>query len=138
MVSHRNSKTAAAARNSGHTTSACWLTRTARGDFATGHATGDIIVWALPGPDDLQPRVLAQLRVAPAPAQPLRSLQFVSGRHESLLVFGGQGEDQPDGLVLLPLPEPMLVGAWLDGHEARQTRLFFVFVLERGCCHIQA
>jgi hypothetical protein len=43
--------------------------------------------------------------------RPVESLQHVSmGRAEGLLVFGGGDEMQPDGLVLLPLPEPKLVG----------------------------
>jgi hypothetical protein len=43
--------------------------------------------------------------------RPVASLQHVSmGRAEGLLVFGGGDEMQPDGLVLLPLPEPKLVG----------------------------
>jgi hypothetical protein len=38
---------------------------------------------------------------------PVRSLTFVSGEaHDSLLVFGGQGQDQPEMLTLLPLPPP--------------------------------
>lgn len=100
-----NARAPAAARASGPISSACWLPRGARGDLVTGHAGGDINVWALPAQGELQPALLAQLRVAPAPARPVLALDYVAGRHESVLVFGGQAEDCPDGLVLLPLPE---------------------------------
>jgi hypothetical protein len=49
--------------------------------------------------------------------RPVASLQHVSmGRAEGLLVLGGGDEMQPDGLVLLPLPEPKLVGTQAHQH----------------------
>lgn len=89
------------------------------------------------GHEQLKPQLLERLRVVPRPAvrdsraksrkeknadasdtaaaaskgkfKPVHALQHVPGRTESLLVFGGGEEDKPDGLVLLPIPEPSLV-----------------------------
>lgn len=38
--------------------------------------------------------------------RPVKSLEFVAGATECLAVFGGNDVDRPDGLTLLPLPEP--------------------------------
>lgn len=50
--------------------------------------------------------------------RPVASLEFAAGAVECLVVFGGNEEDRPDGLTLLPLPEPAPVCA-----EAPCTRL---------------
>lgn len=42
--------------------------------------------------------------------RPVKSLEFVAGATECLVVFGGNNLDRPDGLTLLPLPEPTQVG----------------------------
>jgi hypothetical protein len=122
-----------------------------RGDFATGHSNGEILIWALPtdsnhhdqqqpeppaglkgkatamaaaaaaaaaaaigrgdkpqGP--LPPRLVSRLRVVQSStAQAVRALSYlvVDGR-ESLLALGGQEEDRPNGLTLLPIPQPPL------------------------------
>jgi hypothetical protein len=58
----------------------------------------------------LRGKTVQQQRQQPVRCRPIASLQQVSmGRAEGLLVFGGGDEMQPDGLVLLPLPEPKLV-----------------------------
>jgi hypothetical protein len=46
--------------------------------------------------------------------RPVKSLEFVAGAVECLAVFGGNEVDRPDGLTLLPLPEPTQVSlqAW--------------------------
>jgi hypothetical protein len=117
------------ARGSGNVTAACWIHNPKRGDFATGHEYGDVNIWALPaaaaaggggssstsaaaaaGEASLVPTLLVQLQVAPPPCRAIRSLQHVYGKHEQLLVWGGQDQDQPDGLVLLPLPKHHQVG----------------------------
>jgi hypothetical protein len=122
------------ARGSGNVTAACWLHNPKRGDFATGHEYGDVNIWAMPagaaggtpgaaaaGEANLVPTLLVQLQVAPPPCRAIRSLQHVYGKHEQLLVFGGQDQDQPDGLVLLPLPKHNQVrhgeadAVWLRG-----------------------
>lgn len=41
--------------------------------------------------------------------RPVASLAFAAGAVECLVVFGGNEEDRPDGLTLLPLPEPSQV-----------------------------
>lgn len=41
--------------------------------------------------------------------RPVASLDFVGGAVECLAVFGGNDVDRPDGLTLLPLPEPTQV-----------------------------
>jgi len=138
-------------------TAAAWLGGGVRGDFATGHANGEVLVWALPeaksGADEwngsgtgdsssrsqpprsvqqmregagaaggssalpaagaapLQPRLLSRLRVvqqsASAVVRSVVSMQYlVTGRKESLLVFGGQEVDRLDGLAVLTLPLP--------------------------------
>ncbi|KAI8474766.1 MAG: hypothetical protein J3K34DRAFT_490656 [Monoraphidium minutum] len=115
-------------------TAAAWLGGGPRGDFVTGHAGGDVLVWALPqgalsgvgaaqppdagvgagapggGDAPLQPRLLSRLRVvqpAGGAARAVRAVEFlVSGKKESLLVFGGQEADMPDGLAVLELPLP--------------------------------
>jgi hypothetical protein len=54
--------------------------------------------------------------------RPVASLQQVSmGRAEGLLVFGGGDEMQPDGLVLLPLPEPKLVSGQQGTRDCTQS-----------------
>lgn len=158
--------------DAGQMTAAEWLHGSSRGDFATGHANGDINVWSLVDRSSssggggvfstssssggggsnwqdadktkltqqlLHPQLLAQLRVTASgcPVQqrvssprrgraqrqplctesgrhkcrPVQSLHYVSmGNAEGLLVFGGGEEGQPDGLLLLPLPEQNMVG----------------------------
>lgn len=133
----------------GQVTAAAWLHNSSRGDFATGHASGNINIWSLSAgsdsssnstwqatasnmPEQQKPLLLEQLQVFPqsrprnsrvestkaSTAASSRSkgrcravltLQHVPGRTESLLVFGGGDVDKPDGLVLLPLPEPKVV-----------------------------
>lgn len=65
-------------------------------------------VWSLPSLDSLggesAPSVLTQIRVVQSNAEPIRSIKYVGGKRESLLVFGGQKEEEPDGLTLLQLP----------------------------------
>jgi hypothetical protein len=41
--------------------------------------------------------------------RPVTSLQFIAGAVECLCVFGGNDVDRPDGLTLVPLPEPTQV-----------------------------
>jgi hypothetical protein len=85
-----------------------------KGSFATGHVTGAVNVWALPqqggSEREQQPQLLVTLRVSEdPPCRPVRRLDYVLGKQEGLLVFGGQDEDRPDGLVLLPVPSIKLV-----------------------------
>lgn len=125
VMGHKNSKTAHSARQSGAVAAACWIPDSSKGDFATGHAGGDVNVWALPAADELQPRLLSQLRVSAAPSRGICALEYVGGKGESLLVFGGGHEDHPDGLMLLPLPEALLVST--------QTVMYCVpYVLKNG------
>ena len=51
------------------------------------------------------PSIVALLRVSAEDAEPIRSLLYVSGKQESLLVLGGQATEMPDSLSMLPLPE---------------------------------
>lgn len=46
---------------------------------------------------------------ATARHRPVKSLEFVAGAVECVVVFGGNEFDRPDGLTLLPLPEPSQV-----------------------------
>jgi hypothetical protein len=41
--------------------------------------------------------------------RPVKTIAFVAGSTECLAVFGGNDVDRPDGLTLLPLPEPSQV-----------------------------
>jgi hypothetical protein len=53
--------------------------------------------------------------------RPVKSLEFVAGTVECLAVFGGNEVDRPDGLTLLPLPEPAQVcvpARWLTWQSA--------------------
>eukprot|EP00878_Enallax_costatus_P027200 GHUV01029262.1.p1 GENE.GHUV01029262.1~~GHUV01029262.1.p1 ORF type:complete len:638 (+),score=216.01 GHUV01029262.1:649-2562(+) len=137
--------------DNGQVTAAAWLHNSSKGDFATGHASGDINIWSLPAgldsssgswqaagsntAEQLKPLLLEQLQVVPRPpskhnraksskhrtaegagsaaegnsrgrCRAVLALQHVPGHKESLLVLGGGDIDRPDGLVLLPLPEP--------------------------------
>eukprot|EP00877_Chromochloris_zofingiensis_P001873 jgi/Chrzof1/11687/Cz06g05130.t1 len=120
VMGHKNSKTAHSARQSGAVAAACWIPDSSKGDFATGHAGGDVNVWALPAADELQPRLLSQLRVSAAPSRGICALEYVGGKGESLLVFGGGHEDHPDGLMLLPLPEALLELSSDDGLDEKR------------------
>jgi hypothetical protein len=101
-----------AVRNAGDVTCGCWLGPSSN-EFATGHHSGDIFIWGCPssggggssssaGPAEAV--LVAPMKVVQGMGTlPVQSLQFVSGRRECLLVFGGGDEDHPPGLVLLPL-----------------------------------
>jgi hypothetical protein len=138
-------------------TAAAWLGGGARGDLATGHGNGDVLVWALPKPPaaadgqpgdadaggggaepPLQCRLLSRLRVVAAPgaAAAVRSVEYlVEGKKEGLLVFGGQEADRPDALALLPLPLPTEVRARVavseGGRRAPGQALFRLIVRRR-------
>ncbi|KAK9811618.1 hypothetical protein WJX72_007037 [[Myrmecia] bisecta] len=119
----------------GNATAACWIGRHGT-HFATGHERGDILIWGIPKAavqDDTLPvapmpaSLLAKLRVVPEPAlaSAIRSLAFVSGGNggqSRLLVFGGQGADQPDVLTLLPLKPAAAEGE--AAHEAHSLPWF--------------
>ncbi|KXZ44048.1 SNR7/TML1 protein [Gonium pectorale] len=88
----------------GEATAVCWI-GTSRGDFATGHVDGSVLVWALPGLDPGQAALAATMRVVRDSAAPVRAIRCVFGEEgDSLLVLGGQEAEQPDALTLLPLP----------------------------------
>ncbi|EFN53326.1 hypothetical protein CHLNCDRAFT_137041 [Chlorella variabilis] len=101
-------------------TCACWVGERAN-CFAVGYDDGSILVWGVP-PMALQgdpfkvieppdARLLMTLRVAGrgVHAAAVRSLSFMPGgggagaAEDCLLVFGGQGQSEPDMLALLPL-----------------------------------
>ena len=117
-ISTRPSRATGAARKFGGITAACWVLNSSKGSFATGHETGVVNVWALPQQElqgnQQQPELLVTLRVSEdALCRPVRRLDYVLGKQEGLLVFGGQDEDRPDGLVLLPVPSIKQVGILL-------------------------
>lgn len=49
--------------------------------------------------------------------RPVKTLEFVAGPLECLAVFGGDEVDRPDGLTLLPLPEPAQVCSLAPWHR---------------------
>lgn len=54
--------------------------------------------------------------------RPVKTIAFVAGATEFLAVFGGNDVDRPDGLTLLPLPEPSQVCCsvcWVQGYCLR-------------------
>ncbi|CAD7704413.1 unnamed protein product [Ostreobium quekettii] len=98
----------------GPLTTACWVTaQHCPSLFATGHESGDILVWSIPEPSMRvfggAPQLVAHLRVAlgSATARPIMGLSFVSGPQGSLVVFGGQSKEQPDTLTLIQLPRQL-------------------------------
>lgn len=94
----------AAADASSRITTACWTTHR-RGDFATGHEDGDVMVWQLPDQRGGQCSPLCCVRIGQQPNAPVRSMKFViTGGLDSLLVCGGQAAEEPDVLSLLTLP----------------------------------
>eukprot|EP00198_Chlamydomonas_reinhardtii_P013508 XP_001702845.1 R-SNARE protein, tomsyn-like family [Chlamydomonas reinhardtii] len=93
----------------GAASAVCWV-GTRHGDFATGHEDGSVLVWSLPGLEVGEPNVEAALRVVPGAAEPIRMLRCAYGEVEGLLVVGGGEPEQPEGLALLPLPEPAQQG----------------------------
>ncbi|KAG2484014.1 hypothetical protein HYH03_017181 [Edaphochlamys debaryana] len=88
----------------GEATAVCWI-GTSRGDFATGHVDGSVLVWALPGLDVGEAELAAVLRVVSSTAEPIRMLRCLYGEVDGLLVAGGQEVEAPEGLTLLPLPD---------------------------------
>lgn len=99
-----------AVRNAGDVTCGTWLNPT-RGEFATGHHSGDIFVWSISSSGMQSSAVLVTpMKVVQGGVTlPVQSLTYVSGRRENLMVFGGGDEDHPPGLVLLPLLHSMPV-----------------------------
>ncbi|EFJ52444.1 R-SNARE, Tomsyn-like family [Volvox carteri f. nagariensis] len=94
---------ASALADVGEVTAVCWI-GTERGDFATGHAEGSVLVWALPGLEPGKAAVAATMRVVRGQAEPVRMLRCVFGDVDGLLVLGGQEVAQPEGLTWIPLP----------------------------------
>ncbi|GLC57475.1 hypothetical protein PLESTB_001231000 [Pleodorina starrii] len=93
-----------ALKEAGEATAVCWI-GTDRGDFASGHLDGSVVVWTLPGLEPGRAAVAAVLRVHPGAAEPVRMLRCVFGEADGLLVLGGQEVEQPEGLTWLPLPD---------------------------------
>ncbi|KAG2431284.1 hypothetical protein HYH02_013415 [Chlamydomonas schloesseri] len=89
----------------GEASAVCWV-GTRHGDFATGHVDGSVLLWGLPGLELGEPELHAALRVVAGAAEPIRMLRCAYGEVEGLLVVGGGEPEQPEGLALLPLPEP--------------------------------
>lgn len=50
-------------------------------------------------------------RLGGSRCRPVQSVEFVGGQVECLAVFGGNEVDRPDGLTLVPLPEPVQVSS---------------------------
>ncbi len=99
----------------GPTRSCCWVGRAAE-TYATGHERGDILLWSLPNPRRPEGALIARLRLRADTALclPVRSLHFVAGEADALLVFGGQGAEMPDSLTLVELPEAPPVRRWRE------------------------
>ncbi|KAK9839762.1 hypothetical protein WJX84_009163, partial [Apatococcus fuscideae] len=103
-------------QEAGKYTAGCWLG--SKGTFfATGHQNGTICIWATPklAASNAPPAAplpcapMQQLHVTPPhlPAAPIEDLVFVSHDsfdNSSLLILGGQAEDEPAVLSLLPMP----------------------------------
>ncbi|MEW5299954.1 MAG: hypothetical protein WDW36_002922 [Sanguina aurantia] len=92
----------------GSVTAACWVGGR-HADFASGHRSGEIFLWGLPGVRTAELLLLAPLRVFADEAEPIRHLECVhapwgAGLPPSLLALGGQMEEQPDSLTLLAVP----------------------------------
>ncbi|GIL46335.1 hypothetical protein Vafri_3346 [Volvox africanus] len=99
--------------DAGMVTAVCWI-GTDRGDFATGHVDGSVLVWVLPGLDPGNAVVAAAMRVSSGTSEPVRMLRCVFGEVDGLLVLGGQEVEQPEALTWIPL---------LDGIDEEATVL---------------
>ncbi|GIL71386.1 hypothetical protein Vretifemale_1949 [Volvox reticuliferus] len=97
--------------DAGEATAVCWI-GTDRGDFATGHVDGSVLVWVLPGLDPGKAVMTAAMRVSSGASEPVRMLRCVFGEVDGLLVLGGQEVEQPEALTWIPL---------LDGADEEAT-----------------
>ncbi|MEW5311029.1 MAG: hypothetical protein WDW38_002776 [Sanguina aurantia] len=113
--------TMTAVAKAGKVTAACWVGGR-HADFASGHRSGEIFLWGLPGVRSAELLLLAPLRVVADEAEPIRHLECIhapwgAGLPPSLLVWGGQMEEQPDSLTLLAVPMSCASGGPLGIRE---------------------
>ncbi|GMH38758.1 hypothetical protein BSKO_06642 [Bryopsis sp. KO-2023] len=97
----------------GGVSATCWAGHIYGPDYlATGHDSGDIFIWKLPGglTGGVQavPEMIHHCKVAPpgSQASKILGLSYVSGESDALLVMGGQCIEEPDTLTRLHIPYP--------------------------------
>jgi len=103
VVAPSHAQASKSLRSAGAVTAACFI-GTGRADFATGHASGDVLLWRLSVRDSQLPVLMAPLKPAPRVVAPILGLRFAGGRAGQLVVFGKQ-EPKADapGLTLCAL-----------------------------------